>query len=88
MKNPPFRFRPAGAPDAPILGAPFEVKAVIPTAVLVCKCEANTLIILQGLGGQAQCPACRRAFQLNGATVNAQEMAAKIAHQIPPQVEH
>lgn len=89
MSKPPFQFRPQGAQAVPILGTPYDLKAVLPTVILHCKCEAATLIVLQGLGAQGQCPVCRRAFMLEGveAAINGPH-GARIATGIPTQIEN
>lgn len=54
---------PAGA-AIPILGQPYHLKAVIPTVLASCGCEAKEPLLLIGLGAAAKCPACQRVFRV------------------------
>jgi hypothetical protein len=72
------------AADVPILGQAYTIKSVCPVVVAVCNCEAQTVITLPGIGSQAICPGCRRAFQLRAADANISGQAgAGIASFIP-----
>ena len=71
-------------PNVPIIGNPYELKAVIPTVLAVCGCEAKTLVVLLGLGGTAQCQACKRIFMLAACEANPQTQGARISVSNPP----
>jgi len=63
----PFR-PPVGIP---LVGQAFVFHSAILTAMITCQCAAKVPLLLVGKG-PGMCPACRRAFQVQGFEFNPQ----------------
>ena len=57
---PPIPFPPTV--NVPLVGQPCTVKGWFPSVLIHCNCEAKEPMMIVGLGGVAQCPACGRGF--------------------------
>lgn len=61
--------------NIPILGQAFTVKSWTPNVVIVCNCPSKEPVLLAG-NAISECPACKRAFQMQGITIDPQKGVA------------